>query len=314
MPRGELYPPSEPRRSGRLRVSPLHDLYWEECGPPDGIPIVFLHGGPGAGLGPADRRFFDPDHFRAVLFDQRGCGRSTPQGELRENSPEHLAADIEALRTRLEIERWHVFGGSWGSTLALLYAETHPERCLSLTLRGIFLLRRDEVDWWLYGMGRFFPELWRDFAGHVPEEERGDLLEAYWRRLTSDDPEVRRKAALAWSVYEGSCCTLLPSPAFAAAFGQESMALSLARLEAHYFRNQRFEPEDRLLRDAGRLRSIPGTIVQGRYDVVCPPSAADQLRRVWPEARHILVPDAGHSSREPGIARELVSALERLKG
>jgi proline iminopeptidase len=225
---------------------------------------VFLHGGPGAGATPADRRFFDPDHFRVVLYDQRGCGRSTPAGELRENTPELLVGDLEALRSHLGIQRWHLFGGSWGSTLALLYAQTHPERCLSLTLRGIFLLRRQEVDWWLYGMGRFFPELWREFAGHVPEPERDDLLEAYWRRLTSEDAQTRREAALAWSVYEGSCCTLLPSPSFARAFGQEPLALSLARLEAHYFRNQRFQPEDRLLRDAGRLARIPGTIVQGR--------------------------------------------------
>jgi proline iminopeptidase len=276
--------------------------------------MVFLHGGPGAGATAADRRFFDPDFFRAVLFDQRGCGRSTPLGELRENTAAHLVADIEQLRAHLGIDRWHVFGGSWGSTLALLYAETHPGRCLSLTLRGIFLLRRDEVDWWLYGMGRFFPEAWREFAGQIPPDERGDLLEAYWRRLTSDDPEVCRGAALAWSVYEGSCCTLMPgSPTFAMGFGQESIALGLARLEAHYFRNQRFEPEDRLLRDVGRLDGIPGTIVQGRYDVVCPPGTAHELHLAWPGARYVIVPDAGHSAREPGIARALVSAIERLK-
>ena len=309
----DLYPPIDPYRTGTLAVDDLHTLYYEESGRADGTPVVFIHGGPGAGATTKDRCFFDPTHYRIIIFDQRGSGRSRPLGELRSNTTDLLVSDIEALRLELGIERWHVFGGSWGSTLSLYYAQCHPDRCQSLTLRGIFLMRQSELDWWLHGMGRFFPELHRAFVEFLPESERGDLLEGYWRRLTSEDPKIRLAAARSWSIYEGSCCTLLPDPEFAAAFGEDDMAIGLARLEAHYFRNQRFEPETLLLDRIERIRNIPSTIVQGRYDVVCPIENADDLHRVWPEANYVVVPDAGHASREPGTARALVAATDALR-
>jgi proline iminopeptidase len=311
--RTELFPAMEPFATGELPVDAIHTLYLEQCGRPDGESIVFLHGGPGAGSWPADRTFFDPEHFRIVLFDQRGCGRSRPRGELRANTTELLVEDIERVREALGIERWHVFGGSWGSTLGLCYAQTHPERCLSLVLRGIWLFRQQDLDWWLRDVGRIRPETWRAFAEFVPPDERDDLLEAYWRRLTGSDPELALAAARAWSVYEGSCCTLRPNPAFAAAFGEDALAWTLARLEAHWFRNQRFDPDTLLLDRVERIRDIPGFIVHGRYDVVCPIDGADALHRAWPEASYVVVEDAGHSSREPGIARELVLATERIR-
>ena len=307
------YPPIDPYRTGTLAVDDIHTLYFEESGRPDGAPVVFIHGGPEAGATAKDRRFFDPAHYRIVVFDQRGSGRSRPLGELRNNTTDLLVSDIEALREELGIDRWHVFGGSWGSTLSLYYAQCHPDRCRSLTLRGIFLMRQSELDWWLHGMGRFFPELHRAFVEFLPESERGDLLEGYWRRLNSDDPEIQMAAARSWSVYEGSCCTLLPDPEFAAAFGENDMAIGLARLEAHYFRNQRFEPETLLLDQIDHIRNIPSSIVQGRYDVVCPIENADDLHRAWPEANYVVVPDAGHASREPGTARALVAATDALR-
>jgi proline iminopeptidase len=312
MANAHFYPAIEPFASGRLAVDPPHDLYWEQCGVPDGIPIVFLHGGPGAGCTPFDRRFFDPTAFRIVLFDQRGAGRSRPAGELRVNTPDHLVADIERLRRELRIDTWHVFGGSWGSTLALYYAERHPDRVRSLVLRGIWLVRAAELRWWLYDLRWVQPELWRAFAEHVPEAERGDLLEAYWRRLTGDDREVALAAARAWSTYEGASCTLLPNPEFAGMFAEEAMAWSLARLEAHYFRNNAFTPDTLLLDQAGRIRHIPAFAVHGRYDVVCPVRSLDDLRLAWPELDWEIVPDAGHSSHEPGITRELVAATRRI--
>jgi len=287
----DLYPPIDPYRTGTLAVDDLHTLYYEESGRADGTPVVFIHGGPGAGATAKDRCFFDPTHYRIVIFDQRGSGRSRPLGELRSNTTDLLVSDMEALRLELGIERWHVFGGSWGSTLSLHYAQCHPDRCRSLTLRGIFLMRQSELDWWLHGMGRFFPELHRAFVEFLPESERGDLLEGYWRRLTSEDPKIRLAAARSWSIYEGSCCTLLPNPEFAAAFGEDDMAIGLARLEAHYFRNQRFEPETLLLDRIERIRN----------------------NRVWPEANYVVVPDAGHASREPGTARALVAATDALR-
>ncbi len=311
--RDPLYPPIDPYRTGRLAVDDLHTLYYEESGRADGAPVLFLHGGPGAGATAKDRRFFDPSHYRIVIVDQRGSGRSRPLGELRSNTTELLVADIETLRRELGIERWHVFGGSWGSTLSLYYAQCHPDRCTSLTLRGIFLMRQSELDWWLHGMGRFFPELHRAFVEFLPESERGDLLEGYWRRLTSEDPEIQLAAARSWSLYEGSCCTLLPDPELTAAFAEEDMALGLARLEAHYFRNQRFEPETLLLDQIERIRHIPSTVVQGRYDIVCPIESADDLHRAWPEANYVVVPDAGHASREPGTARALVATTDALR-
>lgn len=313
MPRDSIYPAILPYDSGRLRVDRRHDLYWEQSGNPDGAPVVFLHGGPGAGASPMHRRFFDPGHYRIVIFDQRGAGRSRPLGDLTDNTTDHLVGDIEALRRHLGIDRWHVFGGSWGSTLALAYAQRHPDRVRSLVLRGIFLMRSQEIEWFLTGMRTIFPEAWEAFARHLPEDERGDLLEGYFRRLTDPDPAVRMAAARAWSVYEGACSTLLPSADAVAAAGEDGHALGLARIEAHYFRNNRFEPETRLLDDIGRIRHIPAAIVQGRYDIVCPIATADELRRAWPEARYVVVADGGHSAMEPGIRNALIDATERFK-
>jgi len=310
----DLYPPIEPYETGRLRRDPPHELYYELCGHPAGQPAVFLHGGPGAGASPDHRRFFDPAHYRVVVFDQRGAGRSTPLGELRDNTTQHLIGDIEALREHLGIARWMVFGGSWGSTLALAYAQTHPERVTALVLRGIFLCRRAEIEWFLYGMRWIYPETWRRFAEQLPEAERGDLLHNYHRRLIDPDPAVHMPAARAWSTYEGACSTLLPSPETVAAFGQDTMALGLARIEAHYFVNDIFLEEGALLDNVGRLRGIPAAIVQGRYDVVCPIATADELHRAWPEAAYQVVPDAGHSAMEPGVRAALIAATERFKG
>lgn len=311
--RRDLYPPIEPYRTGRLRLNSLHTMYWEECGNPQGVPVLFLHGGPGAGATPVHRRFFDPAHWRIVIYDQRGGGRSTPLGETEDNSPAHLVADIEILRRTLGIDRWPVFGGSWGSTLALHYAETHPDRCAGLVLRGIFLARHSEIDWFLYGIRGIFPEAWRTFAGFIPEVERGDLLAAYYRRLVDPDPRAHMPAARAWSLYEGACSTLLPNPETIAAFGEDRLALGLARIEAHFFTHYLFSGDEDLIARIGRVRHLPGVIVQGRYDMVCPIRSADELARAWPEAEYVIVPDAGHSAMEPGIREQLVLATERLK-
>lgn len=313
MPRSELFPPIDPYQTGFLPVDEIHTLYWEQSGNPRGVPVLFLHGGPGAGASPTHRRFFDPGHYRIVVMDQRGAGRSTPLGEVRRNTTELLVEDAERLRRHLGIERWLLFGGSWGSTLALAYGQTHPERCLGLILRGIFLMRKTEIDWFLHSMRTIFPEAWAAFAGHIPPEERGDLLEAYWRRLNAPDAATRMAAARVWSLYEGSCSSLLPSPELIATSAEDTHALGLARIEAHYFRSNRFTPEDRLLRDVHRIRHLPGAIVQGRYDIVCPIASADELRRAWPEADYRVVPDAGHSAMEPGIRAALVQATERFK-
>jgi proline iminopeptidase len=310
----DLFPRIEPYETGRLAPDDRHSLYWEQSGNPQGQPVVFLHGGPGAGASPDHRRFFDPKHYRIVIFDQRGAGRSTPLGELADNTTPHLIADIERLRERLGIDRWQVFGGSWGSTLALAYAQDHPAQVASLVLRGIFLCRPQEIDWFLHGMGTFFPKIWRRFVGHLPEAERGDLLASYHRRLTDPDPAVHLPAARAWSIYEGACSTLLPSPETVAAFGEDRMALGLARIEAHYFTHDIFLPENSLLDGVGRLAGIPAVIVQGRYDMVCPIATADELHAAWPEADYVVVPDAGHSALEPGIRRALIAATEKFKG
>jgi len=313
MSRREFYPEIEPFQSAHLPVGGPHQLYYEQSGNPRGAPVVFLHGGPGAGSSPVHRRFFDPAHYRIVVFDQRGAGRSKPLGDITDNTTPHLVADIEKLRTHLGIERWTVFGGSWGSTLALAYAETHPDRVKALVLRGIFLCRKSEIDWFLYGMRVLAPEIWRDFTEYLPEAERRDLLKNYYKRLIDPDPKVHMPAARKWSVYEGTCCTLLPSPETVRAFEEPRFALTLARLEAHYFTNRLFLEEDELIAGVGRLRRIPAVIVQGRYDLVCPPSSADHLALAWPEAKLIMVPDAGHSAMEPGIRAQLVAALERFK-
>ncbi|MBI3937566.1 MAG: prolyl aminopeptidase [Betaproteobacteria bacterium] len=311
--RAQLYPEVEPFASGMLALDGLHSMYWEQCGNPNGAPVLFLHGGPGAGAAPAHRRFFDPAVYRIVIYDQRGAGRSMPLGELRENTTPHLVADIERLRRHLGIERWLVFGGSWGSTLALAYGEAHPERCSGFVLRGIFLCRRAEIEWFLYGLRHFFPEAWRAFTEPIPEAERGDLLAAYYRRLTDPDPKVHLPAARIWSTYEGSCSTLLPSPETVAYFGADAVALGLARIEAHYFSHGVFLPQNALLENVRRVRAIPAVIVQGRYDAVCPIVTADELHHAWPEAQYVVVPDAGHSAWEPGICKELVKATEKFK-
>jgi len=308
-----LFPEIEHRESGMLALDSLHGMYWEESGNPAGIPVVFLHGGPGAGSTPRHRRFFDPRAYRIVVYDQRGAGRSTPHGELRGNTTPALIADMETLRRFLGVDRWLVFGGSWGSTLAIAYAEAHPERCLGLILRGIFLCRRSEIDWFLYGMRNVYPEPWGRFSAVLPPEERGELLRNYHRRLVDPDPAVHLPAARAWSVYEGACSTLLPSPETIAYFAGDVVALGLARIEAHYFVNDIFLPQNSLLANASALRSIPGVIVQGRYDMVCPLVTAHELHQAWPEAGYRVIPDAGHSVWEPGILAALVDATERFK-
>jgi proline iminopeptidase len=312
--RRELFPEAAPHASGMLPLGGPHLMYWEVSGNPEGVPVVFLHGGPGAGATPGHRRFFDPACYRIVIFDQRGAGRSQPLGELSENTTPHLIADIEMLREQLGIERWLVFGGSWGSTLALAYAEQHPDRVSALVLRGIFLCRRSEIDWFLYGMKNVFPEPWRVLAEYLPEAERGDILAAYHAQLIDPDPAVHMPAAHAWSTFEGSCSTLLPSPETIAHFASDQVALGLARIEAHYFMNDIFLPVNSLLDNVARIRHLPAIIVQGRYDMVCPIVSADDLHRAWPEAEYIVIPDAGHSAWEPGICAELVAATERFKG
>jgi len=311
--RRDLFPPIEPYQTGTLRLDTRHTMYWEQSGNPRGMPVVFLHGGPGAGATAAHRRFFDPDYWRIVIFDQRGAGRSTPLGDIRDNSPAHLVADIERLRILLGIEKWLVFGGSWGSTLALDYAATHPAHCAGLVLRGIFLCREEEIDWFLYGIGRVFPEAWRAFSGFLPEAERGDLLAAYYHRLLDPDPRVHMPAARAWSTYEGACSTLLPNPDTVAAFGEDRLALGLARIEAHFFSRHLFSGAHDLIARIRHIRPLPAIIVQGRYDMVCPIRSADELAHSWPEAQYVIVPDAGHSAMEPGIRDQLVLATEQMK-
>jgi proline iminopeptidase len=309
-----LYPPIEPRRSGMLPVSDLHTIYWEESGNPDGLPVVFVHGGPGAGTEPAHRRFFDPARYRIVLFDQRGSGRSTPHAELRDNTTWHLVSDMEAVRTHLGIDGWVVFGGSWGSTLALAYAETHPERTLGLILRGIFLLRDKEIRWFYQdGCSYLFPDAWEDYLAAIPGEEHKDLVAAYYRRLTSEDPEVRMAAARAWSIWEARTSKLLVSEDLVQKYSGDAFALAFARIECHYFVHRGFfARDDQLLANVHRIRHIPGVIVQGRYDVVCPMTSAWDLHRAWPEARLEIVPDAGHSAFEDGISSRLVRAADDL--
>jgi proline iminopeptidase len=308
-----MYPEIEPYRSYRLRVDPRHTLYVEECGNPDGLPVIFLHGGPGAGLSPYHRRFFDPARYRIVLFDQRGAGRSTPFADLTDNTTWHLVDDIEAIREHCGIERWVVFGGSWGSTLALSYAQKHPERVLGLVLRGIFLCRPEEVRWYYEegGASWILPEKWQRYAAAIPPEERDHMLDAYWQRLTSEDETVRLAAAQAWGAWEGGGITLEESPETEASFASPEVALSLARIEAHYFRNHAFLEPGQLLRDVEKLRHIPTTIIHGRYDIICPVKNACDLAAAWPEADlHIVL--AGHAASEPAIVDRLVEATDRL--
>jgi proline iminopeptidase len=313
-PRRELYPPLEPYRTGTLRVSAVHTLYFEESGNPAGKPVVFLHGGPGGGTDAKQRCFFDPKRYRIVLFDQRGCGKSTPHANLEDNTTWHLVSDIEALRAHLGIERWQVFGGSWGSTLALAYSERHPERVTELVLRGIFLLQERELRWFYqWGTSELFPDAWEKYLEPIPEAERGDLINAYHARLTSKDPTVQAAAAKAWSTWEAATSYLYVNPDYVARAGEDRFALAFARIECHYFVNKGFfERESELLDGVANIRHIPSVIVQGRYDVVCPVVTAWQLHRAFPEAELRIVPDSGHSAFEPGIIHELVTATDRF--
>ncbi|MBK9656774.1 MAG: prolyl aminopeptidase [Rhodanobacteraceae bacterium] len=314
MQRREFYPEIEPYETGRLPVGDGHELYFEQCGNPSGKPVVFLHGGPGAGCSTSARRFFNPDKYRIVLFDQRGCGRSTPHASLVANTTWHLVADIERLRKHLAIERWQVFGGSWGSTLALAYAQTHPQQVTQLVLRGIFMLRRWELEWFYQsGADAIFPDAWDDYLAAIPEVERGDLMSAYHRRLTSTDPAVQLEAAKAWSVWEGRTSYLFQDPNHVEASAADLFALAFARIECHYFVNGGFfDRDDQLLANAYRLKGIPAVIVQGRYDVVCPLRSAWDLHQAWPEADLRIVPDAGHSALEAGNTHELILATDRF--
>ncbi|OJF81782.1 prolyl aminopeptidase [Nocardia seriolae] len=314
-----LYPPIEPYEKGMLDVGDGQSLYYEVSGNPDGKPAVFLHGGPGGGTSPYHRQFFDPEAYRIVVFDQRGCGRSTPHiadgASLEHNTTWHLVADIERLRTHLGVDRWLVFGGSWGSTLALSYAQAHPDRVTELVLRGIFLLRRKEIDWYYNGSaGYVYPDEWDKFLAPVPEAERGqDLVEVYHRLLHSPDAALATDAAVAWSTWEGSTSSLLPHPDRVAETADPRFALAFARIENHYFVNRGFLDEGQLLRDIDRIAHIPGVIVQGRYDVVCPATSAWDLHRAWPGSELHLVPDAGHAALEPGITHHLVEATDKYR-
>lgn len=316
-----LFPPLEPYATGMLDAGGPHRLYWEQSGNPNGVPLVFLHGGPGAGTAPAYRRFFDPTHYRIILFDQRGAGRSTPEADLTENTTAHLVADIEKLRAHLGVSRWIVFGGSWGSTLALAYGQAHPEACVGFILRGVFLFTAPEVSWFLGshpdgGMARFFPEAHRAFSNFVPASERDDLLGAYYRRLVDPDPAIHKPAAAVWCAYENACSRLIPAglkPARGERDTYYNGALAMARIEAHFMVHQGFMRPNQLLEGVAALANHPAVIIQGRYDMVCPISAADALARAWPGSQYRIVPDAGHSSMEPGIRAALVRATEDFK-
>ncbi len=310
-----FYPPTEPFETGMLDVGDGHSLYWERAGRRGGKPAVFLHGGPGGGISARHRRLFDPELYDVLLFDQRGCGRSRPHAELDANTTWHLVADIERLREMAGFERWQVFGGSWGSALGLAYAETHPDRVSELILRGIFTLRRFELEWYYqHGASQVFPDKWERLIAAIPVAERGDLMTAFRERLTSEDRSVRLAAARAWSVWEGETITLLPDPSTSGAFGHDAFALAFARIENHYFVHGGWVEEGQLLRNAGRLAGIPGVIVQGRYDMACPAVTAWDLHKAWPEAEFNLVEGAGHAFSEPGILDRLIRATDRFAG
>ena len=309
----KLYPEIKPYATHRLAVDKPHQLHIEECGNPDGLPVAFVHGGPGAGCEPYHRRFFDPNVYRIILFDQRGCGRSTPHAELTDNTTQALVADMEVIRQHLKIDKWVVFGGSWGSTLGLVYAQTNPEAVLGLILRGIFLCGRREIHWFYQdGASRIFPDYWEDFLRPIPEAERGDLVRAYYKRLVGDDEVARMAAAKAWSLWEGRAATLQLSKSVVDHFAKPSTALSLARIECHYFMHDSFLEADQILRNAHRLADIPAIIVHGRYDIVCPVENAWALHRAWPQATLKIIADTGHSASEPGITDALIKATMTL--
>ena len=310
----ELYSPFKPYDENKLSVSDLHTIHYEQSGNPEGKPVVILHGGPGGGAAPVYRQYFNPEKWRVVMFDQRGCGRSKPYAELRENTTWDLVADIERLREHLKIDRWTVFGGSWGSTLSLAYSQTHPDRCSALILRGIFMLRQKELRWFYQsGASYIFPDAWEEYLKPIPPEERDDLISAYYKRLTAEDRQVRIEAARAWSVWEASTSKLIPSTKSIQRFGEDKFAEAFARIECHYFTNKGFfETENQILNNCDRIARIPGVIVQGRYDVVCPAVSSWELHKAWQNAEYIIVPDAGHSVSEPGIIDALVTATDRF--
>jgi proline iminopeptidase len=309
----DLYPPIEPIKSQMLSVDDDHRLYIEQVGHPDGIPVLFLHGGPGAGCEPYHRRFFNPEHYRVVLFDQRGCGHSTPHASLEANTTWDLVEDIEKIRRQLNIEQWLLFGGSWGSTLALAYAQAHPQRVTGMILRGIFLCRDEEIQWFYQsGASRVFPDYWEDFIAPIPPQERNDLLHAYYRRLSGDNDIERMAAAKAWSVWEGRTASLHPNPAVVGFFSDPHTALSLARIECHYFVNHAFLRQNQLLLESHKLANIPGVIVQGRYDLICPMASAWELHQAWPGSELKVISDAGHSAAEPGIRAALIEATDKF--
>ncbi len=315
--RFQIYPEIQPHSSGMLDLDGHHKMYWEVSGNPEGVPVLFLHGGPGAGASSVHRRFFDPDYYRIVVFDQRGSGRSRPFGDISNNTTQHLVDDMEVLRRHLEIERWLIFGGSWGSSLALAYGIAHPDRVYGYILRGIFLCRPRELDWFLHGVAQVFPEHHRRFVEFVPEGERGDgwgdVLMAYHKRLVDADPAVHGPAARSWTRFEAACSTLLPNPQTVAGLESGRGALALARIEAHYFVNNMFLPDNFFLDNLHKVTDTPATLVQGRYDMVCPIATADEVARAWPKAEYVIVPDAGHSAMEPAIRSALVGATERFK-
>ena len=310
-----IYPPIEPYSTGRLDVGDGHSVYYERVGTPGAKPAVFLHGGPGGGISPHHRRLFDPHLYDVLLFDQRGCGRSTPHAGLQANTTWHLVADIERLRAVVGADKWLVFGGSWGSTLALAYAQTHPDRVSELILRGIYMLTKPELDWYYqFGVSEIFPDKWEGFQAPIPKDERGDMIAAYRKRLTSDDMAVQIEAAKAWAIWEGETITLLPSPDLSASFSESHFALAFARVENHYFVHGGWLEDEQLLRNAHRLRAIPGVIVHGRYDMPCPARYAYALHMAWPEADFHLIEGAGHAWTEPGILDQLVAATDRFAG
>jgi len=309
----ELYPSIEPYHEFQLKVDELHTVWIEECGNPHGLPVVFLHGGPGAACEAFQRRFFDPKYYWIILFDQRGCGRSTPHAELRNNTTQDLVADIERIRNYLNIEKWLVFGGSWGSTLALAYAQAHANRVTGLILRGVFLCRSRDIQWFYQdGASYIYPDLWQHYIKVIPEEERDDLLAAFYKRLICDDEEIQIEAARAWSIWEGSTSNLITKPAVLNYFSNDAIALSLARIECHYFNNDSFLRKEQLLKDAYKLENIPGVIVHGRYDVVCPIEQAFALHQAWPSAEFIIAQQSGHSATEPEIVDALIRATQKF--
>lgn len=309
----KLYPALRPYSTGFLEADGIHTLYWEQSGNPDGVPVLLLHGGPGAGATPDHRRFFDPHFYRIIIFDQRGCGRSEPLGEVQNNTPAHLVADIEKLRHHLRIAKWHVFGGSWGATLALMYASQHPDACASLILRSICLMTKPEIDWFMTGTRTVFPEVWERFARYIPETERGDLLEAYWKRLHGDDAAVREAAALQWVGYESACATLYPQFQMMITDDQRRQAVAMARIETHYYRNHVFAESESLLTKIETFRHVPAVIVHGRYDMITPLKTAHELHKLWPEADYVIVPDGGHSALDPAIRDKLIAATDNAR-